>query len=166
MLITGGSLGEKAINDFIFKNIKTITKNFFVLHLVGKNNTNKTLFQIADYKQIEFSTDMWTIFKATDYALSRAGANTIIELLSNQILTIFVPLPKKVSRGDQIENAKYLESKNLSKTIFQEDLSVELLEKKLTELKAQEKTIKTSIKNEKFVDGTQNIMSIILSFSK
>ena len=41
LLITGGSLGAKAINDFIFKNIKTITKNFFVLHLVGKNNTNK-----------------------------------------------------------------------------------------------------------------------------
>ena len=72
---------------------------------------------MINYQQLEFSNDMWTIFRATDYAISRAGANTIIELLSNNILSVFVPLPKSVSRGDQIDNALFLEKNNLSKSV-------------------------------------------------
>lgn len=163
LLITGGSLGAKAINEFVFTNIETLSKKYFILHLVGKNNINKNLTTFKNYKQIEFSNDMWTIFKASDYAISRAGANTIIELLSNQILTIFIPLPKNVSRGDQIENAKYLESKGLSKTILQENLSIENLLGTLEELKLNSKEIKTNIKKEKIIDGTENIINLILS---
>ena len=33
LLITGGSLGCKAINEFIFNNINELTKNYFVYHL-------------------------------------------------------------------------------------------------------------------------------------
>lgn len=166
LLVTGGSLGAKSLNEFIFKNIDELTKQFFVLHLVGKGNINKLLLTHYDYKQIEFSNDMWTIFKATDFALSRAGANTIIELLSNQILTIFIPLPKTVSRGDQIENAFYLENKNLSRTILQSNLTLTKTLATLKELKQNSKEIKNALKKENFVDGTQNIMNEILSHAK
>ena len=166
LLITGGSLGAKALNEFIFQNINSLNKHFFVLHLVGKNNLNKQLISTYGYKQIEFSNDMWTIFKATDFALSRAGANTIIELLANQILTIFVPLPKNVSRGDQIENALYLENKNLSRTIMQNDLTLEKVFNTIKDLKEHSKDIKSSIKKENFIDGTQNIIKEILSHAK
>lgn len=166
LLIAGGSLGAKTLNEFIFANIDELTKHYFVLHLVGKGNLNKSLISHHGYKQIEFSNDMQTIFKATDFALSRAGANTIIELLASQILTIFVPLPKSVSRGDQIENALYLEKKNLSRTIFQNDLTIEKTLDTLKELKQNSKEIKSAIKKENFTDGTQNIMSEILSYAK
>lgn len=165
LLVTGGSLGAKAINTFIFNNISELTKSYFVLHIVGKNNLNRNI-NINDYKQIEFSNDMWTIFKATDYAISRAGANTIIELLSNKILTIFIPLPKNASRGDQIDNAKYLESKNLSTTILQENLSLEKVQNSLKHLKNNEIKIKNAIKTAKFEDGTSKIMSLILETKK
>ena len=165
LLICGGSLGAKAINSFIFENINTLTKDYFVLHLVGKNNLNKNISH-ENYKQIEFSNDMWTIFKATDYAVSRAGANTIIELLANEILTIFIPLPKCASRGDQIDNAKYLENKGLSKTILQENLSIENLQKVLKNIKNDQKNIFSAIKNEEIIDGTQKIIDIILSSTK
>ena len=163
LLITGGSLGAKALNEFIFKNIRELTKKYYVLHLVGKGNVNKKLTHISGYKQIEFSTDMPTIFKASDYAISRAGANTIIELLANEILTIFVPLPKSVSRGDQIENAKYLEEKGLSKTILQENLNMQTFLDSLSNLKENSKTFKESIKNECISDGTKSIINIILA---
>lgn len=161
LLVTGGSLGAKSINKFIFENIDEITKTFYVIHLVGKNNYNKDINN-KNYKQIEFSNDMWKIMRASDYAISRAGANTIIELLSNNILTIFVPLPKGVSRGDQVDNAKYLESNNLSTTILQPDLSLEKLQISLDFLKNNANSIKNSIKNAKFEDGTLKIINIIL----
>jgi len=163
LLITGGSLGAQAVNNVIFENIKELTKKYYVLHLVGKGNQNKSLTHIAGYKQIEFSNDMPTILRASDFAISRAGANTIIELLANNVLTLFVPLPKSVSRGDQIENAKYLESKNLSKTILQQDLTLENIIGTLEILKTNSKAIKAAIKREQFVDGTQKIISEILS---
>lgn len=161
LLITGGSLGAKAINEFIFKNIDILTKDYYIIHLVGKNNFNHSI-KNKDYKQIEFSNDMWTIMKCSDFAISRAGANTIIELLSNEILTIFIPLPKTVSRGDQIENAKFLEKENLSKTIYQEELSFEKLQNNLIYLKNNANLIKNSIKNANYKDGTKDIINIIL----
>ena len=162
LLITGGSLGAKSINEFIFKNIDDIVKDYYVIHLVGKNNLNKNINNDS-YRQIEFSNDMWTLMKCADYAISRAGANTIIELLSNEILTIFIPLPKNVSRGDQFENAKFLEKENLSKTLVQENLTLKNLQNTLNSLKVNAFSIKNSIKNANYKDGTAKIIEIILA---
>ena len=165
LLITGGSLGAKSINDFIFENIDMLSKKFFVIHLVGKGNLN-TKIKIKDYKQIEFSNDMWTLFALTDYSISRAGANTIYELLSNNIPTIFIPLPKGVSRGDQVENAKYLFSLGVSKTILQENLTREAFLKELDDLQKNANLIKNNIKKHNFSSGTEKIMQQILKYKK
>ena len=165
LLVTGGSLGAKAINEVVFDNVKNLTKKYYIIHLVGKGNFNKTI-NISDYKQIEFSTDMWTIFKATDYAISRAGANTIIELLSNEILTIFIPLPKGISRGDQIDNAKFLEEKNLAKVIYQNEVNYEKLQNTLNFLEKEAKNIHLAIKMQNFNDGTNRIIKQILDNKK
>lgn len=160
LLITGGSLGAKAINDFIFKNAKWLTEKYFVLHLVGKNNLNKKI-NLNGYKQIEFSNDMWTLFKATDITISRAGANTIMELLSNEIPTIFIPLPKGISRGDQIDNAKYLQKIDVARVIFQDELTKEKLQNELDFIEKHAKNIVLAIKKQNFTDGTTRIIDII-----
>lgn len=165
LLITGGSLGAKAINELIFQLAPILSKKYYIIHLVGKNNYNKKII-CKDYKQIEFTKDMWTIYKASDYAISRAGANTILELLANKIPTIFIPLPKGVSRGDQIENAKYLEKNNLAKVILQNELNQEKLQNTLKILEKEAKNIVLAIKKQNFEDGTDKIINIILSNKK
>jgi len=56
--------------------------------------------------QFEYvSEEMKDIFKITDIALSRAGANAICELLALRIPNVLIPLSAKASRGDQILNA-------------------------------------------------------------
>lgn len=161
LLVTGGSLGAKTLNNFVYENIENLTKTFFVLHLTGKNNLNKNI-TAKDYMQVEFSNDMWLIYKACDYAISRAGANTIVELLSNQILTIFVPLPKTGSRGDQIQNANHMEKLGCSKTVLQEDLNLKKVQNCLNYLKNHAEFVKNQIKNANFEDGTQKLIDIIL----
>lgn len=165
LVVTGGSLGSKAINDFVFENVNKLTQNFYVFHLVGKNNFNKQIC-CDDYRQVEFSNDMPTILRACDFAISRAGANTIFELMANLVLTIFVPLPKTVSRGDQIENALFMEKQNFSVTCTQENLTYKKVQNLLKFLENNGEKIKNSIKNAKFVDATDELISIILTYKK
>lgn len=165
LLITGGSLGAKAINEIIFKLADKLSKDYYIIHIVGKGNFNNEL-KVKDYKQIEFANDMWTIYKVSDYAISRAGANTILELLANHIPTIFIPLPKGVSRGDQIENAKYIEKIGAAKVIYQNKLTEEKLQNTLKNLKKEAKNIVLAIKKQKIDDGTKKIISQIIANKK
>lgn len=181
LLVTGGSLGAKILNNFVFNNLESLTKNFNIFHITGKGNLNKkimpdlktetfgktTIYKTninqSEYFQVEFFNDMPTLFKACDFALSRAGANTCLELLSNNILTIFVPLENKNSRGDQIENANYLKSKNLCSVIYQKNLNIENFNQEINYLKKNSQQIKKNIKKSDITDGTRKIMSIILN---
>ncbi len=165
LLVSGGSLGAAALNKFIYENITTLTQKFYVYHLVGKNNFNKNI-NVKDYKQVEFSNDMQTVMRASDFSISRAGANTIFELLSNEILTIFVPLPKSASRGDQIENAKYMQNLGVALSLSQSELEIKKVQNLLKNLEKNAQKFKNKIKNAKFEDGTQKIINAILSCKK
>ncbi len=119
LLVTGGSLGAKTINEGIRNNLNLLTKKFTILHIVGKNNVIPS--SVKGYYQVEF-TKMEYAYAVCDICVSRAGSNTAFELLSKKIPTLFIPLSKGASRGDQIENAKYFESKKLCKVLQQENM--------------------------------------------
>lgn len=121
ILITGGSLGAQKINEVIFDSIDELLKKYNVIHIVGKNNINKKI-KYSNYKQIEFSNNMNDLYACSDLVISRAGSNTIFELLSLKKLMILIPLPKGNSRGDQIENANYFKENNYARVIYQENL--------------------------------------------
>ena len=120
LLVTGGSQGAKALNNAILSSAQKLLNRFQILHIVGKGNLSN--FTHPNYRQVEFA-DMKYCYPACDYCISRAGANTAFELISLKKPTLFIPLPKGSSRGDQIDNAKYFESKNLSYTLLQENLN-------------------------------------------
>ena len=46
-----------------------------------------------------------------DLVVTRGGSNTIFELLAMKKLHLIIPLGKEASRGDQLENAAYLNEK-------------------------------------------------------
>ena len=68
---------------------------------------------------------MKDIFKITDLALSRAGANAICELLALRIPNILIPLSAKASRGDQILNADSFKKQGFSEVLSEEDITEE-----------------------------------------
>ena len=120
LLITGGSSGAKYINDVVKSALPTLTKKFFVFHIVGKGNLSN--IKLKDYLETEF-TDMAYAYKLADICISRAGSNTAFELLALKIPTLFIPLPKGASRGDQIENANYLKELKVADVCYQQDLN-------------------------------------------
>ena len=162
MLITGGSQGSKAINDIIRKNIDKLTQDYFVYHIVGKNNIDQEI-KNKDYKQIEFTSNMADYLHASDIIISRGGATTIFEGLFSNANMLIIPLPKsKHSRGDQVENAKYFFELGLIEYIEEKDLSLESLERKINLLNTtKEKRIKNIENFTKSLKSNQEIAKII-----
>ncbi len=109
LAVIGGSSGATTLNDLAVKAMPTILKTFSVIHVTGKNK--RVNFSAENYDQLEFCSDIQSLYSVADVVVSRAGANALAELIALGIPTIAVPL-EKASRGDQIENAEYYKSKN------------------------------------------------------
>ena len=77
-----------------------------------------------------------------------------------------MPPAKAASRGDQIENAIFMEKDGVSLTCNQEDLSLEKVQSLLETLKNNAQKFKNCIKDANLSDGTHNIMNEILSNKK
>ena len=157
LLVLGGSLGCKLFNDFDFENIDKLLLKFDVLHIVGKGNINKTI-NLNGYAQKEFVFDVKKAFAVADVCLSRAGSNSVFELLALEKPTLFVPLSKKVSRGDQILNANYFYNKVVCDRIYEEEFTFDkafdrlvLLEKNKAEYKKRMKSLNLSSANDKII---------------
>ena len=121
LLIVGGSLGSKNINNVIFRSVNELCKNYNVFHIVGKGNTN--FVKHENYYQIEYATNIETLYAGADVIITRGGSNALFEILTVKKPMIIIPLSKQASRGDQILNANYLKGKNLASVILEEDLN-------------------------------------------
>ena len=162
ILVIGGSLGAKAINEAMFKIADIITKEFNVIHIVGKGNINNKL-KILNYHQIEFLSNIQDYFALCDLVVSRAGSNAINEFLVLNKPMLLIPLPKGNSRGDQILNAQNFTEKGFALTLLQEDLTEQNLLNKINELKENATKIRQNQAKFKGKNGTENILNVILS---
>lgn len=132
ILVYGGSLGSRAINKAIRDLLPTLTTEFQVAHICGENNIDHTI-KIKGYKQFEYlQQGLADVMACASLVISRAGANSLYELLTLRKPHILIPLPKVASRGDQIVNAKHFAQLNLSQVIFEEVLTPDKLYEKIT----------------------------------
>lgn len=162
LLIMGGSLGAKTINDAVDAALPELLKKYQVIHLRGKGNLNTQLNKPDNYRQFEFLSDeLADIFAAADAAVSRSGANAVFEFLALKIPSLLIPLPLSASRGDQIQNAAYFEKKGFSKVLPQENLTSESLINGVNDLFENLSDYKLALVNEKGADGTSNVVDVI-----
>lgn len=134
LLIFGGSLGARVINDCIRESIAELVKTYQVIHVVGEgnvvpseNNGNQP-HQQKEYQQKEYlHEEFGDVLAAAHVVISRAGANSIYELLLSRTPHILVPLSLRSSRGDQITNASLFEAEGMSLVIQEEALNPDSL---------------------------------------
>ena len=133
ILITGGSLGAVAINKHIFELLPKLLEMFHVAHLCGKGNIRED--SRPGYAPFEYAQEeMPHLLAAADIVISRAGANTIFELLALGKPNLLIPLSKAASRGDQILNAASFKKQGYSKVMYEEDLTENTLYEAIIEL--------------------------------
>ena len=153
LLVFGGGSGSKVINDAVREHLKTLTDNYFVLHVCGKGNIVETTFK--NYRQFEFIADMGRAYACADLVIARAGAGTVFELLALKKPSILVPLEGQ-TRGDQAENAAYFEGKGLCRVLKQSLLFT--LPHAVEEAFADEK-MKARLQENTFQSGNERILS-------
>ena len=103
LLVTGGSLGARAINQGISGSAQAIVDaGVQVLHVWG-GLTEIVDPGVAGYHIIEYCDRMDLAFAACDLAISRAGSTTVSELAGLGVPAVFVPLSH--GNGEQRANA-------------------------------------------------------------
>ncbi|HUY85663.1 MAG TPA: UDP-N-acetylglucosamine--N-acetylmuramyl-(pentapeptide) pyrophosphoryl-undecaprenol N-acetylglucosamine transferase, partial [Acidimicrobiales bacterium] len=135
VLVFGGSLGAKRINDAIEQAAIELAerKDIVLIHIVGKRDwpgspeplirrvlgDTQGNFDRLSYRPKEFERDMPSALAEADLVIARSGATTVAELCASASASILVPLPR--SPGDhQRANALRLEQSGAALVIEDE----------------------------------------------
>lgn len=164
LLIIGGSTGAKFINEKVWQNLDSLTQNFNVLHITGKQAKEQIKHNF--YNQIQYSNNIGDCLDFADIILSRAGSGAINEFLALKKTMLLIPLSKKCSRGDQIDNAKLFTKEGFCEMLEEENYSDELLINLLNAL-YKNKQIYIKNMNQCVIPNTnQKIIDLILKYEK
>jgi UDP-N-acetylglucosamine--N-acetylmuramyl-(pentapeptide) pyrophosphoryl-undecaprenol N-acetylglucosamine transferase len=129
LLVVGGSLGSRPVNDAVVDALSILTKRGVVpavIHQTGE----------ADYERIAgryreqglegelhpFIEDMAGAYRRADFVVGRAGATTIFELAAAARPSILIPYPFAADQH-QKANAESLASAGGARIILQQDLN-------------------------------------------
>lgn len=115
VLVVGGSLGARSINDAISKGLDELLNNSLqLIWQTGKPYATKAKEQTMNKAHVwanEFINQMEFAYAAADMVISRAGAMAIAELCVVEKPVLFVPYPF-AAEDHQTVNAKNLVEKN------------------------------------------------------
>ncbi|CAM3001833.1 undecaprenyldiphospho-muramoylpentapeptide beta-N-acetylglucosaminyltransferase [Legionella worsleiensis] len=162
LLVIGGSLGAGSINQSVRAAIGQLTEQFQVIHLCGKGKIDPLLLQYPGYCQFEYAhEELADLFAASDVVVSRAGANSLYEILALGKPHVLIPLSAQVSRGDQIQNARYFQGLGISVVIQDQGLNAETLLSALEEVMQNQGDIKSKIKALNIESATDKIIALI-----
>ncbi len=136
VLITGGSLGARTLNNSILAGIEKLvaadvqviwqTGKFYYKTIVEQLGTNRH----PDVCVVEFLNRMDLAYAAADVIISRAGAGTIAELCVIKKPVILVPSPN-VAEDHQTKNALALVEENAAIFVADRDAEAKLVDKVL-----------------------------------
>jgi UDP-N-acetylglucosamine--N-acetylmuramyl-(pentapeptide) pyrophosphoryl-undecaprenol N-acetylglucosamine transferase len=167
LLIVGGSSGSKVINDAVRTSLPELIEQFYIIHLCGKGNLDASLDSVKGYTQLEYaSQELADIFALADLVISRAGANSICELLALHKPNILIPLSAAASRGDQILNAKSFQKQGFSFVLEEENLSKETLLDAVHSVYANRDTYRAAMEASGQMDSIATIVDLIKKESR
>ncbi len=123
LLIMGGSLGARRVNQVVRAVLPQLLANYQIVHLCGQGQVDPAMAS-AGYAQFEYVQDeMPHLLAMADLVVSRAGSNAIFELLALRKPMLLIPLTKKQSRGDQLLNARSFERAGFAGVLEEERLT-------------------------------------------
>jgi UDP-N-acetylglucosamine--N-acetylmuramyl-(pentapeptide) pyrophosphoryl-undecaprenol N-acetylglucosamine transferase len=131
VLVIGGSLGAKSINEAIGTGLSKLEKaNLQIIWQTGKPFVSKAKEMASAYKNSwvsDFITEMQYAYAAADVVVSRSGAMSVAEMCVVGKPVIFVPFPF-AAEDHQTVNAMQLVKKDAAQIIKDENASANLVD--------------------------------------
>lgn len=137
VLVVGGSLGAKGINEAISEGIQKLAdKNIQLIWQTGKTyfdlaQQQTKPFESQNIKAVDFITRMDLAYALADVVISRAGAGAISELCIVKKPSILVPLPT-AAEDHQTQNAMSLVNKKAAILVKESDAKKQLITEAIT----------------------------------
>ncbi len=162
LMVIGGSLGAQSVNETVRYALPRLLPNFNVVHICGKEKMDNLKLSVPGYKQFEYvKNELKDIFAMADIVVSRAGANSICELLALKKPNILIPLSTKSSRGDQMLNARSFEQQGFSVVIDNDDLDEDILVETIEDLYNDREKYVEAMSKSNLHSATNTIVQII-----
>lgn len=160
ILVMGGGLGASRVNQIIHQSLAELIKTYNVVHLCGKGKIDNSLAH-ANYRQFEYLyQELADVLACADIVVSRAGANSIYELVALHKAHILIPLAM-ASRGDQLHNADCFAKKGLSYVINEKELTPQTLLQAISEVSSAQQTIQQKLSNYNLQNGSATVFKLI-----
>jgi UDP-N-acetylglucosamine--N-acetylmuramyl-(pentapeptide) pyrophosphoryl-undecaprenol N-acetylglucosamine transferase len=165
LLVVGGSLGARALNDIVPRALALLPvhERPLVIHQSGAAQIDQLRANYAHCgvkaQLTPFIDDTAQAFADADLVICRAGASTVTEIAAVGAAALFVPLPSAVD-DHQTRNARYLVDQAAGWLVPQQNLSPEWLANMLQ--KADRPTLltfATQAKKLEKIDATVRIVA-------
>jgi UDP-N-acetylglucosamine--N-acetylmuramyl-(pentapeptide) pyrophosphoryl-undecaprenol N-acetylglucosamine transferase len=164
LLVVGGSLGAKALNDIVPKAVALLpaAQRPHITHQSGEKQIEALRANYAaagvEATLTPFIDDTAAAFAQADFIVCRAGASTVTEIAAVGAAALFVPFPFAVD-DHQTTNARFLSDQGAALLVAQKDLTPEGLATMLqkTELSAL-LSISEKAKSMQKTDATQAVV--------
>ena len=167
ILVIGGSLGSVAVNHAIREILPKLLETYQVIHICGRGNLDEHLIGRNGYVQYEYvDAPLRHLFAAADLVVSRAGANSICEILALQKPNVLIPLSASASRGDQILNARSFEKQGFSMVLEEEQLTENRLLDTIQDTFQNRHKYIASMEKSTLNDAVSVIMDLISSYGE
>lgn len=174
VLILGGSLGARTINQCLMANLDKV-KNSGIQFIwqTGKIYIEEARKAVAEAGKLpmlhvtDFISDMATAYSAADLVISRAGAGSISEFCLLQKPVILVPSPN-VAEDHQTKNALALVNKNAALYVKDAEAKDLLLDKAIEAVNQPEllKNLSKNIAELAFTDSANVIAKEVIKLAE
>lgn len=174
ILILGGSLGARTINQCLMENLETIQQSDVqFIWQTGKIYIEEARATVAKAGELpmlhvtDFISDMATAYRAADLVISRAGAGSISEFCLLEKPVILVPSPN-VAEDHQTQNALALVNKNAALYVKDADAKEQLIDKAIETVNQPEllKNLSKNIAQLAFTDSANVIAREVIKLAK
>ncbi len=176
VLVIGGSLGARTVNDSIAQGIDKLQKaGIQVVWQTGKYYADECRKIVSDYYAAQpsgtqqmvhaqpFITDMAMAYRAADIVISRAGASSISELCLLGKASILVPSPN-VAEDHQTKNARALSDRNAAIFCADKDARNNLVDEavKLINAPVMIESLEREVKKLALYDSAEVIAKVVI----
>lgn len=174
VLILGGSLGARTINQCLMENLDKIkTSGVQFIWQTGKIYIDEARAVVAGAGELpmlhvtDFISDMATAYRAADLVISRAGAGSISEFCLLGKPVILVPSPN-VAEDHQTKNALALVNKNAALYVKDAEAKELLIDKAVETVNHPEllKNLNTNISKLAFADSANVIAQEVIRLAE